>query len=284
MKIKVFFVSGAARQLFGTLDYNIRKILCSYWYYKTAPVKKMIFAVKEKMKNDKEFELFIDSGAFSAFTKGIKISVDGYCKYIQEINPTQYAALDVIGDPEASEKNTLIMEDKYGLKPIPAYHLCEDYKYLHRMIKKYDYIAFGGMVGASKEKLVSWLDNAWHIVLKEKPQLKVHGFGMTNLEILKMYPWYSVDSSSITSSVRYGNIAFISENGNIKKQRTSKFVYEYGLNNDQSIFSDNNKKQVVCLVQAANVFMKQIETLEEERKKINYNSMGGKLSLPGFEI
>ena len=36
--------------------------------------------------------------------------------------------------------------------------------------------------------------------------VRIHGFAMTGLEILKKYPFYSVDSSSWTASIRYGSI------------------------------------------------------------------------------
>jgi len=285
--IRVFFVSGAARQLFGTMDFEVRKILCSYWYYKTPNVIEMIADIRKRFKDDPEYEFFTDSGAFSAHTGGVKISVDAYCKYIKAIKPTQYAALDVIGDPVASEKNTEIMEKEHGLKPIPCYHLCEDYKFLHAMIKKYDYIAFGGMVGAQREKLLSWLDEAWHIVMRDKPKLKVHGFGQTSLDILERYPWYSVDSSSITSAVRYGDVNVIQENGVVTKQRTVSFVSDYAAkNNDQEVYrpGDQTHKQVIALVQMARVFTKQMEALELRRANIDYETLGASAHLPGFEL
>src|SRR3990167_8063836 len=48
---------------------------------------------------------FLDSGAFTAFTQGTNINIDDYIEVIKELNIPYYAALDVIGDYKATEKN-----------------------------------------------------------------------------------------------------------------------------------------------------------------------------------
>lgn len=282
---KVFFVDAAYKQLFNTLNFGIRRILCSYWYFKHPNAKADLMKVLEKWRHVPDFELFIDSGAFSAKTKGVEISIGHYCKYIKEVKPTQYAALDVIGDAVGSERNLKIMEQEYGLKPIPCYHLCEDYKHLVHMIKDHDYIALGGMVGASKEKLVSWLDEAWYIIMRDKPELKVHGFGMTTIDILERYPWYSVDSSSMTAAYRFGQISTLDEKGCVKKERLANFIYKYGMETkDQQVFMSQSHKNAIAFVHGAKVFMKQLEAMEERRKGKDFRNLGKRDMLPGFDI
>lgn len=147
--------------------------------------------------------LFLDSGAFSMFTRGKQIDINEYVDYIKAELPRFeiYASLDVIGDWKASRKNTEYMESK-GLKPLPVFHYGGPLKELQYLVDKYDYFALGGLVPLSKNraKLQQWLDYCFtHI----KPLKKVHAFGITG-QSLTRYPLYSADSTSwlINSSFR----------------------------------------------------------------------------------
>lgn len=118
-----------------------------------------------------------------------------------------YANLDVIGNPEATWRNQMIME-KEGLSPIPTYHYGENTKWLTRLLKKkYTYIALGGMVPISNKGLLYWLDEIWGNYLTDSkglPVCKVHGFGMTSLSLMLRYPWFSVDSTTWVTAGRLG--------------------------------------------------------------------------------
>lgn len=162
------------------------------------------------MKVSNKVELFIDSGAYSALTQGVKIDIQEYIKFIQENEDviSIYSNLDVIGDAEATWVNQLIME-KAGLNPIPCFHFGENIKWLKLYLEKYDYIALGGMVGASNKALMDWLDPLWanHICNEEGlPKIKIHGFGLTSLPLMVRYPWYSIDSTSWVVTGRMGGI------------------------------------------------------------------------------
>lgn len=159
----------------------------------------------------KQVELFIDSGAFSAFTQGVTINIKEYIDFIKQYKNIieVYANLDVIGDPEGTLKNQKIME-KAGLNPLPCFHYGEPIKFLRYYLDGYDYIALGGMVPISTKDLCSWLDNLFSNYICRPddglPKAKVHGFGMTSLNLMLRYPWYSVDSTSWVVTGRMGAI------------------------------------------------------------------------------
>jgi len=162
------------------------------------------------MKNKKEVDLFLDSGAFSAWTKGITIDLQEYIDFIKKNEQylEHYAVLDVIGDAEATYKNQKEME-RQGLKPIPCFHYGEDFQWLKYYMDKYDYVALGGLVGKPKVELTEHLDKAWRIICdtpKNLPKTKIHGFGITSIQFLLRYPWYSVDSTSWVLVGRTGGI------------------------------------------------------------------------------
>lgn len=155
-------------------------------------------------------KLFIDSGAYSAETKGARISPYQYAAFIKRWAnyPNVVCNLDVIGDAEATWKNQVLMEE-LGVTPMPTFHYGEDYKWLIRYVEKYPYIALGGQVGQSTENLIKWLDEVWDQYLTNGdglPVVKVHAFGVTSPVIMCRYPWHSVDSTSWLLAAAMGKV------------------------------------------------------------------------------
>lgn len=155
-------------------------------------------------------DFFLDSGAHSAWTKGVKIDLDAYIEFIKEHQQyiKVYASLDDIHDWKTGIKNTEYME-KEGLAPLPVFHVGEPWHVLDDFVKRYDYIALGGNGKASNaEALNLFMREAWSRICDDagKAKVKVHGFGMTRRELMKTYPWYSVDSTSPILAAGMGRI------------------------------------------------------------------------------
>lgn len=159
----------------------------------------------KKIRHD-GVKVFLDSGAFSAFTKGVEVDITKYCNYIkQNMDIIEHvdgilcaSVLDGIGDPQKTYDNQMEME-RQGVKPLPCFHYGEDERYLEWYVANYDYITLGGMVPISTKQLIYWLDRLWDKYLTDgagRPKIKVHGFGLTSLPLMKRYPWFSVDSST----------------------------------------------------------------------------------------
>jgi hypothetical protein len=146
-------------------------------------------------------QIFLDSGAFSAYTLGVTLSVEEYCAYIQrnmdilrkENGVVMASVLDGIGDPLQTWRNQLEMEMR-GCRPLPCFHAGEDERYLEHYVRNYEYITLGGMVGSSTKALSVWLDRIWDRYLVDgsgHPRLRVHGFGITAIPLMERYPWFS---------------------------------------------------------------------------------------------
>ncbi len=163
------------------------------------------------MQSEKPIKIFLDSGAFSAFSQGVNIDIQEYIKFIKkyEQHLEVYAVLDVIGDPVGTYRNQMIME-KAGLNPLPCFHYGEDPTWLKRYLARgYEYIALGGMVPIPNADLYPWLDTMFSKYLTDSngmPIIKVHGFGMTSFDLMLRYPWYSVDSTSWIITGRTGGV------------------------------------------------------------------------------
>lgn len=157
--------------------------------------------------------IFLDSGAFSMFTQGIHIPLETYADYIKANKDWIHVAsnLDQIGrDKEAETWANQKELERLGVDVCPVHHARDDDRWLQRYLAEgYDYIFLGGMVPESIPYLTQWLDRIWDRYLVRKDgtaKVKIHGFGLTALSMIRRYPWYSVDSTSWVLIGRYGII------------------------------------------------------------------------------
>ena len=170
-----------------------------------------LITTKGKLTMPQKVDLFLDSGAFSAFTQKVEINIFDYIDFIKQHEDcfTVYANLDVIGSPEGTWRNQKIME-RAGLSPLPCFHYGEDPTWLEKYLSHgYEYLALGGMVPISTPDLTVWLDRIFSKYLCQSdglPKLKIHGFGLTSLSLMLRYPWYSVDSTSWVMTGRMGSV------------------------------------------------------------------------------
>jgi len=193
--MKIYFAGGENKSWLKAIEESgSQKSLYSYYY-----LLKSSYVVERADQTQKE--IFLDSGAYSAKTKGVAIDIDDYIDFIKKHQDriTVYANLDVIGNATKTAKNQKYMEEK-GLNPLPVFHMFEDFDVLKGMIERYDYIAIGGVVGiVSHNEQSKFLEKCWSIISKEFKRgrkVKIHGFGITSAPFLKRYPFYSVDSTS----------------------------------------------------------------------------------------
>jgi len=183
------------------------------------------------MKQNNKIDLFLDSGAFSAWTQKTSIDIEEYIAFIKkyEKDLTIYANLDVIGlggkqpnklTADKTLENQRIMEDA-GLSPVPCFHYGEPFSYLEYYVENYPYIALGS-AGNIGTKLMKWMDKCFGEFICDKegcPKTKVHGFAVTAISLMVRYPWYSVDSTSWVDTGRLGSIY-------IPRRSNGKWVYD----------------------------------------------------------
>ena len=163
--------------------------------------------------------IFLDSGAYTSFTKGIRIDIRRYADFIRQHRDIVEVAsnLDVIG--EGQEKlsferlkklERLLAPDGLDYLLLPVHHVRDRDTWLRRYLDEgYDYIALGGMVGEPTAVLTRWLDHVWSRFLTNPdgtPKIKVHGFGMTRPSLMARYPWHSVDSTSWVFTMKNGGL------------------------------------------------------------------------------
>jgi hypothetical protein len=250
---------------------NIPNILESYHYVGS---QRFVDTMREQGA-----KVFLDSGAFSAHSLGVHINIDDYCNYIKrnidilrvEDGAVMASVLDGIGDALKTYQHQLYMESQ-GAKPLPCFHFGEDARYLDYYVQNYSYITIGGLVGKSPKDAEVWLDRMWDNHMLDgsgKAKLKVHAFGMTSPDLMKRYPWYSVDSSSWIQAASFGSI-FTSEFGSIAVSSDSPAKHVEGRH--LSTLKPIEKEYVLNLLKSKGFDYERLSTVYESRA--SYNCLG----------
>lgn len=182
--------------------------------------------------------LILDSGAFTAWNTGKQVDIDAYAKWAlanqHKAKKVVAVNLDVIpGEAgrtstkkERAEgmKQSLINADylrSLGLEVMEVYHQDEPQVFLDTLL---DRLPPNGILGISPRNDVSLKSRIeWqNLVLRHLYQRygvenlpKTHGLAVTALDSMKAFPYYSVDSSTWTTSMRFGQ--YITEWGKAKK-------------------------------------------------------------------
>lgn len=193
----------------------VRRRLYSYWYHRRGdrPSVEML-AGHEKF----HYDMFLDSGAFTASTQDVVIKVDEYAKFLHNTQHmfTTCSSLDDIKKNEQVSWDNLKALESLGCKIQPVFHTAEDPAWLVKYLDEYDYIFIGGMVNRSTKWLKGWLDDLFDRYLTNRdgtPKVKLHGFGLTDQILMFRYPWHSVDSTSWMFTGMYGACSFMTPRG-----------------------------------------------------------------------
>ncbi len=199
-------------------DYKRERELNDFWNYRLWTYYWLIKHNGSMKKENKKVDLFLDSGAFSAWTQGAEIDIQEYIAFIKKHEKVidVYANLDVIGiggkqpsrlTAEKTLENQKIMEAA-GLSPLPCFHFGEPMEFLEYYVENYDYVALG-VAGNMGRKLIPWMDECFSKYICDAdgiPKIKTHGFAVTSLQLMTRYPFYSVDSTSWVVTGRLGSI------------------------------------------------------------------------------
>jgi hypothetical protein len=228
--------------------------------------KALLESVEYLNNNPKyNYDLVVDSGAYSAWSRNKKFDVDEYINFLNSnkvietafwvaeadvipgsfgVDPTEEERLAA---PEKSWENYLYMikRVKWPKKVVPIFHQGEDFKHLKRMLEyRFEDGDFIPYIGISPRNDVhvgektKWYEKVWKFIYEECSKLNrdipaTHNFGMTTIAMMEQYPSCSSDSTSWIRSASFGNIMIV-VNGKIKTTYVS---------NRNELASDHIKNQ-----------------------------------------
>jgi hypothetical protein len=173
-------------------------VLVSYAYARNATDEFSILA------NDENIELLLDSGAFTAKNSGEVIRLDDYCGFLDDWGDKifRYLALDVVGDPKATDANLKQMLRR-GYNPVPVHVLGDDQRRMDELFEYSDYVALAGLRrphkgGAPKEYVAA--------KMKWAAGRNVHWLGYVREPMIAAFRPFSCDSASWMSAALYGRM------------------------------------------------------------------------------
>lgn len=196
-----------------------------------------------KLNPDYKGKIVIDSGAYSAWSRGKEFDVDEYIDFLHSsgsidicfwaaeadvipgtmgVDPTYEQILDAA---EQSWSNYLYMVSKvkYPKKILPIFHQGEDFKYLVQMLEytfedgeHIPYIGISPRNDVHVNEKIKWYEKVWKIIKNSSnPNVLTHNFGMTTTSVIEQYPSFSSDSTSWIRGAAFGSI-FILDNNKMK--------------------------------------------------------------------
>jgi queuine/archaeosine tRNA-ribosyltransferase len=178
-------------------------------------------------KNIPNISLFVDSGAFSAFTRGKKVDIDKYIEFLNchHTKFDLYASLDVIPDYDSLESvrqssidtfnNFLYMRERLIDKDkcVITFHFGEDYNMLRQILNfkdehgKITYMALGGLARASADDRFVFIEKCYEIIKEcHREDLQIHLFGVTDISLCERFGASSVDSTTWVRAASFGEL------------------------------------------------------------------------------
>lgn len=152
-----------------------------------------------------EWDLLLDSGAFTNFTSGRDVvTLEDYRAFCLE-HAGRFAHvvnLDVIGDPVASAANFEQLVDA-GVAPVPVFQRGDTAAALRKMAADHPLVCIGGIsqyLGSAAEQ--AYIRETMRHV--RAAGARVHLLGVGHRELSTYRPW-SGDSSTWHNAVRYGH-------------------------------------------------------------------------------
>lgn len=188
---------------------------------------KKVFSQVEHLANykDEKFMILIDSGAFSAWNRGLVINIDHYVQFIEKvkkidtIHDIYFINLDVIPHKKGTTPTKVQIEtackkgiENYhyikskGHSTIHTFHQFEEFKYLDEIIKNCNDLNYIGISPANDQSVESrneWLKTIYYHI---KTDVRTHVLGLTAKDSLEQFPCYSADSSSWINVKRFGEL------------------------------------------------------------------------------
>jgi hypothetical protein len=149
----------------------------------------------------------VDSGGFVARTKGVKILVQEYSRYLRKYKVPKAFELDTNDMQETAYNRDYLIKNTETLI-IPIYHYSTfksgNEKFLFDLMDKHNYIGLGGVVGGAVKSTRREKDEFFDFVFRNtRDKWKIHGLGITDPYSMKRYPFFSVDSSQWLDSWKF---------------------------------------------------------------------------------
>lgn len=211
------FYSGVEYEVYlqGCYDMGVRNFLMSYEYIRKRSLKQ----VTEKF--DETIHLFIDSGAYTYINdpkfhdydiKHWESHIEKYLKWAEANKKFIFAIANldldnILGGEQIKEWNRKYFEPfmlRTGIPVCFIWHDCYTLESFEQYCRRYPYVGITAVNDESAGTDINYFKEKLQIA--EKHNAVLHGMGMTRTSLLPQLPFYTVDSTSWKTGMRYGVI------------------------------------------------------------------------------
>ena len=174
--------------------------------------------------------IIVDSWAFTVWTKWKLLDIDEYARFCMQLNQQYrkkleiyYVNLDVIpwefwrrpikqeieDSARESYERFHYLQKNYPIKWMPVFHQHERFEWLQKYIDEWvDYIGISPANDLPPVKRLAWLKVVFYkYLIPSGKKIRTHWFGITTYSVIKDIPFFSCDSTSWLSWVRFNNYA-----------------------------------------------------------------------------
>lgn len=194
----------------------------------------------------KQVDFWLDSGAFTAWTRGCVYKADEYYEFIVNLLPQLKVfkrvfaiSLDKIPGRinervtqddlkiaiDTTIKNTQWLTAK-GLNVVPIHHQGEPLWVMEEYLKMAEYVGISPANDSPQKKRINYIQSLWKLFKSDTSIHPSHNFGNVSAEQLKTFPFYSADSSTFGATEKYGRKVDISISGKCDQSTTAVSSYQ----------------------------------------------------------
>ena len=237
-------------------------------------------------------EVMLDSGAFTAWTKGHKLTVQDliatYDDTLRKLNPkltVWLINLDVIpGKPghvpgptemqaamDEGDRNYAILKKRFGSRVLPVYHQTEGVARLREVMSMNDYIGLGFRQDFGEGDRVR---HAEEVLAEIGGKVKTHGLATTGYKMLRRTRFDSVDSATWLYIAAMGGVMLVRDDGEVSSIAiSSSSPRQRELRDHYSTLIDSEKDLVQQRIREAGVTLEQLQTDLSYRILFNAHQM-----------
>lgn len=220
----IYYFSGASYQDIK-IEMNVDQLFSQY--HERRLVEKLIDYKKEHPEHTGK--IMLDSGSFTAYTKGVELDIDDYLKFLDQVGDylEVFVAVDDVPDPsnmdygkaQTTWDNYIYMWER--LRPelqdklMPVFHYGEDFTWLKKYLehrhpngKRIPYLGLAISLEGTRPVRIKWARECMkYILASSNPDVKTHAFGVGTKNVLDHISVTSTDATSWVKRAAWGMIA-----------------------------------------------------------------------------
>ena len=231
------------------------RFLMSYAYHSDA--QKVIDVAR--IETDKvEVKVIVDSGAFTAYTKGKKIDLGQYNNFIRQVKPfTEWQVqLDVIGDQDATIRNWE-RQKALGVNVVPVLTYGATREQVDYVVSREDrLICVGGLVvrGRTLEQKLAFLRFVMERIAVHGKETKIHALGLNSEQAFAMGV-YSADSSEYITIQKFRTVKDMTAFRTMGiRPKTTKVAYPLGIAIEKCTPEERGALGILKLMQMEEIY------------------------------